>query len=159
MSKKKQVIKAAKSAIKERIKDILFEIEKASGEISNSECENEISELRLKVTSLYEEINSLKSKSSGKKKRQLEWLDTSYKATSRSKSDREYTSEYEKFTSKKSQNPNRPVAKWLTAGILVTQRGRDLPGIVLEVGEDRSTVLFGGLEIYARNLSLRPADW
>ena len=161
MSKKKSILKEAKKILSKKREENLaalskmYRLKKEDGADTNL-IEEEINRLIEEIRLIDEDLSRKDKKSS-----RIEWLDTDYSASVKSKRKKKITDteEYEKVVDKKISMNNGPVALWLQPGILVKKRDSEMLGIVLSVRSHYSSVLFGDREQNVRSLSLRPADW
>lgn len=165
-SKRKNILKAAKQQVKDRRGKMLNEMScliKDREKLEDRSSEEYIA-LSDNISELFNQIKQLDNVVSrkDKKSKNIIWRDSDYTPAMPSKSSNATIVDKEAYAnaSEKSLNIRTgPVAKWLVPGILVKKRGSEMVGLVMDTKPGYSTVLFGGCETIARNLSLRPADW
>ena len=162
--KRKLVLKSVKQQLKEKKERLINELNALLK--LKEECESDtLEEINLQINDKITDISVVNQdlEPKGKKSSSVTWLDTDYKPTPRGNGSKDATivddDEFTLARERKASFNNGPNPMWLTPGILVTSKDRDVPGIVLEVGPKRANVLFGGLEVSVRKLSLRPAEW
>ena len=165
MSKKKQIIKQIKNSLKEKRASLIKELDAAYKKRREFEPGTEdFLSICEKIDSNISQISLIDDDLSRKDKKsdRISWKDENFKPIKKSTA-REASivdsSAYEEFKSSSLLQANGPKAMWLKPGILVKAKDRTLPGIVVDLFGKYATVLFGGMEVNVRQLSLRPADW
>ena len=160
MPKKKALLKKVKQQLQDRRDEAIRKLDalykKRSASEDRSELDQEIDQLIAEIGLIDDDLARKDKKSS-----RITWLDGDYSPAPKPKGSNAKIVDLEEYESAKESVATQvagPVAMWLKPGILVKTRGRDLPGIVLEVLGTYSVVLFGGSTINIRSLALRPAD-
>ena len=160
MPKKKALIKKVKQQLKDRrgllIKNLDALYKKREKADDRSMLNNQIDQLISEIKLLDDDLARKDKKSS-----RITWVDEDYSPAPRAKGSNAEIVDFEEYESARESVASRaagPVALWLKPGILVKTKGRDLPGIVVEVFGSYASVLFGGSTTNVRALALRPAD-
>ena len=161
MPKKKNIVKLAKEQLINKRKSLILELDalyKLKNESPEDDTKILIDQKIFEISQIDDDLSRKDKKSS-----RVEWVDNEYVPPQRGNGARSATivnnEEYREFRDRKYQFDSGPQALWLKPGILVKTKGRDIPGIVLDVRNQYASVLFGGMEIDVRKLALRPADW
>ena len=160
MQKKKALLKKVKQQLQDRRKE---SIKNLSSLYKKRDTAEDKSELNDQIDRLISEIKLIDDDLARKDKKssRVTWVDEDYSPAPRAKGSNAEIVDHEEYESARESVATRragPVALWLKPGILVKTKGRDLPGIVVEVFGSYASVLFGGSTTNVRSLALRPAD-